>query len=84
MPRGGPAPTPSRFTPRSGAVSLGSGGGGPGRWVAARSTGRSVAAAALLRTSLARERSLRRREHESLLGLLRRENVVVVNHRHRP
>lgn len=52
MPRGGPVPTPSRFTPRSGAAGLGSGGGGSGGWIAARSAGKSVAAVALLRSVL--------------------------------
>lgn len=55
MPRGGPAPIPSRFTPRSSKASLGASGGGwaagagAGAGAATRPLGRSVAAAALLR-----------------------------------
>ncbi|CAM9652745.1 unnamed protein product, partial [Sphacelaria rigidula] len=67
VPRGGPIPVPSPLTPRGGAGVVGVGMGPFGR-----PTGRSMAAAALLRSTLTREREERRREHETLLELLRR------------
>ncbi|CAM9689967.1 unnamed protein product [Scytosiphon promiscuus] len=73
---GGPAPMPSRLTTRSGPAGLTRSGGGEGGdkdWGRASPAGRPVAAAALLRSSLERERSLRGREHESLLTLLQEE-----------